>query len=720
MKRLGLSVVWMAILSGSVALAQEDPYEKYVKTSKDFQPVKQDADWLYKAWPGWTYMPWYYQWTIGHDDAAGRFCRDNGYNGAFLDHGDASYLDWINKFQLHFYMDHTAGKGDLHLWDGGKAQPYLGQIHGNGVRVKPLNGEMKARLQGIIKKNIEAVKSSPMRSAYSLDDEAGWGFFVHPCMWQATDDKEAYPRWLTEVYGPDAPRRQGWITYNDILPRLKSWSVAQFDASQLMDQWSFNDSYWCNFVGDLVEYANGVDPATPAGIVGCQGPSAFGGYDYAKLMGKVQFLEAYNIGSSAAIIRSFNPHNAIPTVTTHFHRDVDDTVWQSWYYLAHGNRGFIGWVEGWFAGGKPADWQAKVAPTYNQIAQKIHPALAGAQWLGDGVAIYYSHPSIQLSWILDAQCHRATWINRNDDHKLGSSHLVRLAWENMLRDEGLQYDFISYADVIRQGVAQKYKVLILPACLALSDAEARRIRQFCQAGGTVIADYLPGLWDQHGKGRPAGGVLDDMFGVKHEPSMTATDLFGGGGLWAEVDQDANYGYKSCQQFMASTAACVKDPGGFNKAVRKMDGVKVNVFGKGKAVLMNLSPQWYNAYREQGFQAAQQRGVFMKPLHEAGLSRWVEIAGAGQKEFGYEICYWTKGDKTLLFVCFNPQVVGSPTGGGNSQGLKTDELDIQLKFARPLRNVTNLRSGEKLPDGREFKLLWKMNEAVVLSFDTGKS
>ena len=99
-----------------------------------------------------------------------------------------------------------------------------------------------------------------------------------------------------------------------------------------------------------MEYANSVDPATPCGFVGGQAPNAFGGYDYAKVMRKVQFIEAYNIGSSQAIIRSFNPHNALPTVTTHFHKSVDDTIWQTWYYLAHGNRGFIGWVEGWFDG----------------------------------------------------------------------------------------------------------------------------------------------------------------------------------------------------------------------------------------------------------------------------------------------------------------------------------------------------------------------------------
>jgi len=31
-----------------------------------------------------------------------------------------------------------------------------------------------------------------------------------------------------------------------------------------MDQWSFNDSYYLNTIGTLVNYANSIDPATPS------------------------------------------------------------------------------------------------------------------------------------------------------------------------------------------------------------------------------------------------------------------------------------------------------------------------------------------------------------------------------------------------------------------------------------------------------------------------
>jgi hypothetical protein len=341
--------------------------------------------------------------------------------------------------------------------------------------------------------------------------------------------------------------------------------------------------------------------------------------------------------------------------------------------------------------------------------------MTGAEWKHDGVAIYYSHASIQLGWILDAEAHGKTWTNRNADERLASAAHVRHAWENMLRDAGLQYNFLSYADVIQGGVPAEYRVLILPACLCLSDAEARAIRAFCERGGTVIADYLPGLWDQHGKGRAGGGVLDAMFGVRQDAALRKADVFGGK-LWVEVDQDANYSWKSYEEFLTKGNTCVLDASGFHKAVRARPVDHVATVGRGRAVLMNLSPQWYNAYRVAGAEAARpHREVFLRHVAEAGVTPRVRIAGGGDKEHGYEITYWSlPGGRTLVFVCLNPETRGTSLGGGNSVGLKTETLPITLRFAHPVHAARDERSGRVLGDGSEFRLEWKQNEAVVLS------
>ncbi len=725
MKPILVIALAASCMHAAAALAADsaDPYETYIRTSKDFRPVKQDKAWCYAAFPSWTIMPWTYQWTIGYTAASGKWSLEHGYNGAFINGRDTGVgssatgrLDWIDQFHLRFYMDHTAAKHYLHLWDGNEMQPHAAEVHGAGVRTPPVNAAMRRTLEGIIRTSIDGVKRSPNRAAYALDDEISWGHFVHPTMWCVTDDKTAYPKWLREVYGPNAPARSRWITYEDIRPQLERWSVAEFDASPLMDQWSFNDSYWNNFIGDLVEYANSVDPHTPCGFVGGQCPSPFGGFDYAKLMRKIQFIESYNIGSSQAIIRSFNPHGAIPAVTSQFHRSADDDIWQTWYYLAHGNRGFIGWVEGWFDGERPKPWHEQVAPTYLEADQKIGPLLAEAEWLHDGVAIYYSHPSIQLGWILDAAAHGKTWTNRNGDERLGASHMVRKAWENMLRDAGLQYNFVSYADVIEHGVPSDYKVLVVPACLCLSDVEARRIEEFCRRGGTVIADYMPGLWDQHGKGRSGGGALDRLFGVRHDPKLRAGDVFGGAGrLWCEVDQDANFGWKTYREFLTNANTCLRDASGFNKAVRKMPVATVNHVAGGTAVLLNLSPQWYNAYRDAGAKEALKRETFTLHVTAAGAKPWIRIKNAGDAEHGYEITYWQKEGRTIVCLCLNPEITASQTGGGNAAGLKTKTIPVTLALSGDVHDARDERTGKPLAAGREFSFPWKMNEAVIMSF-----
>jgi hypothetical protein len=711
-----------------VRASAADPYQEYIRTSEDFRRVKQEKSWLYKAFPSWTYMPWTYQWGIGYTEESGRWSVEHGYNGAFIDRDDVAAesdprgrLDWIDRFKLRFYVDHAADKGLLHLWDGDAVKPHLDELHGTGIRPVPVNEATKEKLQAHLRKNIAAVKSSPHRAAYALDDELSWGHFIHPTMWRITDDDTAYPKWLAQIYGENAPQREKWLRYEDLWRKLAGWSVKEFDASPLMDQWTFNDSLWANYLGSLVEYANELDPATPCGFVGGQAPSAFGGYDYAKLMRKVQFIESYNLGSSQAIIRSFNPQNAIPAVTSMFHRSVEDDVWQTWYYLAHGNRGHIGWVENWFDGKTPKPWHAEVAPAYLEAGRKIGPLMAGAEWIHDGVAIYYSHASIQLGWILDAEAHGRTWVNRNDDARLSSSSHVRHAWENMLRDSGVQYSYVSYVDVIQQGVPSEYKVLILPATLCLSDAEARQIQAFCRRGGTVIADYLPGLWDQHGKGRAAGGVLDEMFGVKHDPELRAGDVFGEK-LWVEVDQDANYSWKTYDEFLTNQNTALLDESGFHKAVRELPVNTSQAFGSGRAVLMNLSPQWYNAYRTAGAEKAQKRAVFMQHLDNAGVRPWVRIKDAGERDHGYEITYWSQQNtsggavRTILFVSLNPEISGTDLGGGNAIGLKSATIPVTLQFTRELKNVRDERAEKDLGSGREFAFQWKQNEAVVLSFE----
>jgi hypothetical protein len=714
-----LAVVSSLVFFGGWSRAQ-DPYLAYISSAPEFQRVRQDPAFLIGHWDTWLYMPWRYKWTIGTGDEGGKFCRDYGVFGGFTDHGDGPF-DWLNKWDLRFYNDHTAAKGFLHV-RGANERKTVARFQRDPRAIRsgtdgpqPIDDALRERLQAIISRHAANVKSHSSRCvAYALDDEISWGAFVSPLPWRINAEDEAYARWLKKYYGRDDAPRPQFVT-PDFTRRQLDRPLAKLDFAPLLDRISYNDSVWANLIGALVATANAADPNTPCGFVGGQAPNIWGGYDYAKLMKKIQFVEAYDIGSSAAIIRSFNPNNAMPVVTTHFHDDKRGTandIWQAWHYFAHGNRGMIGWVDGWFDGKKPRPWLEEFRSTLKELSTVQGAKLAGARWLHDGIAIYYSHPSIQVSWCLDIEPHGGTWVNRGSDDRLGTSHNVRKAWEYLLADAGLQYKFIPYDEVVTRGVPDEYKVLILPACYAVSDIEAKRIREFCERGGTVIADFGCGLFDQHGKGRPVG-VLDDLFGVHHDGSETKNDFFGGR-LWVETDQDRGFGYRRYADLFATVACKLVE--GYARAEKKLDVHTVRTVGRGKAVYLNLSPQRYLQYREEKKATAEVRAPFLRQVHAAGVRPWITIVSKDkQRPTNIEATYWAKGDRTYVFVLQNAAVTGSALGGGGAEGLIQRQAKFTIELPAIVSDVRDERTGRRFEKGRTFVFASNSVEAILFSF-----
>jgi len=144
----------------------------------------------------------------------------------------------------------------------------------------------------------------------------------------------------------------------------------------------------------------------------------------------------------------------------------------------------------------------------------------------DSIGLYYSHPSIRTGWAMDSITHGRSWPNRSsssDDENLTSGWLRR-SWGTLLRDLGYQYDFVSYLDVAegRIDLSKRFKVIILPQILCLSDQEVKQLRNFLKSGGTLIADALYGLLTETGRGRQTG-ALDILFGVSRDESRGYPD-----------------------------------------------------------------------------------------------------------------------------------------------------------------------------------------------------
>jgi len=666
----------------------EDPFGRHVKNAREFRAVPV----VRGRFETWYYMPWRYRWRIGTGEKGGRFCRELGINGGFLDYGKGP-LDWMEQWKLRFYVDHVAGKGTLHLRGSPQVERWRRfQDDPRAVRPVPLDDAARERMRGLVRKHLARVADSPMRLAYALDDEPSWSTFLRPMCWRVHADDEAYARWLASFRG--APRAPRFVTPEFTRKQLDG-KLQELDFSPLLERASYNDTVLANMIGALVAEANGIDPETPCGIVGATAPSLWGGYDYAKIMAKVQFIEPYDVGSAPEIVRSLARRRGVRVVSTHFVREKQN-AWQAWFRFAHGQEGMIGWIEGWFdEQGAPKPWVLEFGATLRELTRRQGPKLRGAQWQHDGIAVYYSHPSVQVSWVLDAEAHEKTWPNRNDDHLLGTASNVRRAWETMLADAGLQYDFVSYADVIREGVPEEYDVLVLPACFALSDAEAERIRAFHARGGRVVADFMCGLFDAYGRGR-SRGALDDLFGVEQPGDATKADFFGPG-LWVETDQDKGYGKKRWRELLGTSRA--ERRGGFGIADRRFEGpVK-----RERAVLLNLSPQQYLYLREEGR---------AKPRHRARFLKWLgkepPVRAAGDPRL--EVTRWRKDGRTYLLVVQN-----AVRRADGTFFVRTGETTIELDFGRRVKDLRDERTGEELGERSFLRHPFVRTEAVFLSY-----
>ncbi len=81
--------------------------------------------------------------------------------------------------------------------------------------------------------------------------------------------------------------------------------------------------------------------------------------------------------------------------------------------------------------------------------------------------------------------------------------------------QGLMRQALSYRYVLPDQLTaeelQGVRLLALPSCVALSDQAVDGLRNFVAGGGKLLADVMPATHDEHGRPRPDGSLLADLF-----------------------------------------------------------------------------------------------------------------------------------------------------------------------------------------------------------------
>ena len=288
---------------------------------------------------------------------------------------------------------------------------------------------------------------------------------------------------------------------------------------------NFNTDRWCEVIKLVSDNAKAGDPAAGMSLYNSFGEGALGGNDYWKLLTKAGLDFSYEYTSMVyqgdhpiykfdEYYRSFRPGLRVRGFIGYYY-DRGKAFFQPWWFALHRYGGFtwFGAFAGIGSGGGGAwlnilDYSGALTEDGRNLQESLAKSnlLNGLgklfldyQWVPNDVAIYYSRDSVLLAFIRGRETLEGEIHADGPLHDLFySRHDLYCLLETLL----YQYDFLSQ-EQITDGKLKGRKTLFMPGVSAMSDKEIAAVKAFLANGGTVIADFAPGEYDEVGMKRNA-------------------------------------------------------------------------------------------------------------------------------------------------------------------------------------------------------------------------
>jgi len=436
----------------------------------------------------------------------------------------------------------------------------------------------------------------------------------------------AYRDFLQESYGSLAALNKSWQTgfasWKDVgLAQAGDDDELSSRAAGNYPRWFDRQAYksW-NYVHFCLRYSKAYKALDPQAKTGFDGSAGFAtGDDLDLIIRSLDSWVPYQ-GLTEEVIRSVAPRSFVrSTWLGGRYKTADPLLYNYWRQVTLGADSVWWWM--WSCIGDLHGFLAPDLRPFPEIAEVVKDTRIVRDGLGDlllhsiqqddGIAILYSYPSV-FAHKLEA------------GGSFGAFEEAHGALVKAIRDRGLQFRYVTDR-MLRQGEVDlsKYKILFLPRSEALGDREARAVRSFVEKGGTVVADFRPGLYDEHCK-RRARGVLDDLFGIKRGASVPARTL--------------TLGKSGAGQKTLADGGLILNGA---RAGRLIDGVPVwlsHGVGKGRAVLLNFQMNSLSALDPAG--VPWERYLGSEPVYR--------VTGAdGKKAVQVEVTRWLDGGSEIV-------------------------------------------------------------------------
>jgi hypothetical protein len=337
--------------------------------------------------------------------------------------------------------------------------------------------------------------------AYYMADESSLTAFTDAfdVDW-APEALDAFRVWLRREYKILDALNTSWGTsfpsWGDVLPMTTAQAQKHGNYAPWSDHRVFMEQDYAKAWARAKALIREVDPGARVSISGTQAPYPHNGCNWYEIDQLLDYLQPYSEGGQDFMHPFFRPGMPI-TGFTGYGTTGSEAHYEQWQRLFAGNTGAsIFWHYTLLNPDLTLTRQGEaLASVYGRLEGGIGRVFLNSRAHEDGVAIHFSMASIRGAWITDGRILPDQPDEYESSKNFGELQKRRDAWLGTLQRQGVQFRFLASPE-IEAGALDRFRVLILPYSIAISDKEAAEIERFLRRGGVVYADDQTGRMDE--------------------------------------------------------------------------------------------------------------------------------------------------------------------------------------------------------------------------------
>jgi hypothetical protein len=514
--------------------------------------------------------------------------------------------------------------------------------------------------------------------------------------------------WLQQQYGSLPSLNNEWRTnfsdWSSVVPYTTEEARKTRNFAPWADHRTFMEITFARAYQTARDGAIEGDPDAHIAVSGTQATNAYNGTDWSRLDHVIDDFLSYDGGNQWDMHRSFAKPNAMIGFWTGYGSHglaVQNAIWTAAIHnVLHPN---IFWMYSFLNPDFTHSASARdMGKAFSSLrSEGVGKLLMESVRQQDGIALYYSMPSIHAASILGYHQRSSDDDDEVADKARLSFSANRDGWVKTIKDLGLQFDFISSEDVAVHGIANgKYKVVILPLVFALSNEEIQQLEKFVARGGVVIADAAPGWLDQHCAWQKNGAV-NKLFGIATVDSDKRQFKLASGAVRTSL-RASEWGLPTELSDIRLAEPDVKaSTGTALLKIENGDAAIVNRTGKGWTIYLNTAWDQYPKQRATKFGGAAYRQLVNAVLQRAAVRPSIEVTSPDGRQLSQaQIARYKFGNAEILAIVKENVAIAGVVGQDgvttyNDASLgEVAKQELTIKLPRKFY-VADVRAGKNL-------------------------